>query len=169
MKITNVKKLEETDKVYDIQVQDVHNYILENGVVSHNSGPIFAASQVVALGKLKLKEDDQGNKISDVTGIRAKIKVVKSRFSKPFEEVSVKIPYSTGMDPYSGLFELFYKKGVITKPSGNKYIYVDKEGTEHKYFEKEYQRNMNNVLDTIMAEWNEVDVMMGEVEEEDDE
>ena len=126
--------------------------------IAGGSGPIFAASQVVAMKKLKLKEDSDGNKISDVTGIRAAIKVVKSRFSKPFESVQIKIPYETGMNPHSGLFDLFVKKGVLTKPSGNKYVYIDKEGNEYKYFEKQLNRNEDGILDIIMKEWDEIKV-----------
>ena len=126
--------------------------------IAGGSGPIFAASQVVAMKKLKLKEDNDGNKISDVTGIRAAIKVVKSRFSKPFESVQIKIPYETGMNPHSGLFDLFVKKGVLTKPSGNKYVYIDKEGNEYKYFEKQLNRNEDGILDIIMKEWDEIKV-----------
>ncbi len=134
------------------QSQDMFN---PDDKITGGSGPIFAASQVIAIKKLKLKEDEKGNKITDVTGIRAKVKVVKSRFSKPFEDVEIKIPYETGMDPFSGLFDLFVKKGVIIKPSGNKYIYIDKEAKEHKYFEKEWKRNENGILRMIMDEWDE--------------
>ena len=134
------------------QSQDMFN---PDDKITGGSGPIFAASQVIAIKKLKLKEDEKGNKITDVTGIRAKVKVVKSRFSKPFEDVEIKIPYETGMDPYSGLFDLFVKKGVIVKPSGNKYVYIDLETKEHKYFEKEWKRNENGILDIIMKEWDE--------------
>ena len=74
--------------------------------------------------KLKLKEDEKGNKISDVRGIRAACKVMKTRYAKPFESVQVKIPYDTGMDPYSGLLDLFEKKGVITQ-QGNRLKYVE--------------------------------------------
>ena len=77
--------------------------------------------------KLKLKEDEDGNKISDVTGIRSACKVMKSRFNKPFESVQVKIPYEKGMDPYSGLVDLFEKKGLLVK-EGNRLKYIDKDG-----------------------------------------
>ena len=52
--------------------------------------------------KLKLKEDEAGNKVSTVQGIRAACKVMKTRYSKPFESVPSKIPYETGMDPIVG-------------------------------------------------------------------
>ena len=137
-------------------------------IISGGSGPIFAASTVVALDKLKLKEDDAGNKISQVTGIRAKMKVVKSRFSKPFEEVVIKIPYETGMNPYSGLFDLFVKKDVLKKPSGNMYIYTEKEtGVVHKYFQKKYEANHDGILDLIIKEWDETEVVMNQLEDSD--
>ena len=83
--------------------------------ISGGQGFIYASSIVVAMKKLKLKEDEAGNKISEVRGIRAGCKVMKTRYSKPFEGVQVKIPYETGMNPYSGLVELFEKKGLIEK------------------------------------------------------
>ena len=69
--------------------------------------------QVVLLSQLRnlnLKEDADGNKVSTVQGIRAACKVMKSRYSKPFEGVQIKIPYETGMDPYSGMLEMFEVK-----------------------------------------------------------
>lgn len=136
--------------------------------IAGGSGPIFAASQVIAMKKLKLKTDDEGNKIKEVRGIRAKVKVVKSRFSKPFEDVEIKIPYDTGMDPYSGLYELFVKKGILTNPKGNMWIY-NKQGEEVKYFKKGYEQNKDGILDLIMEEWNEVEKYIAEYEEVDHE
>ena len=57
-------------------------------------------------------------------GIRAGCKVMKTRYAKPFEGVQVKIPYETGMNPYSvDLVELFEKKGLLTK-QGNRLKYM---------------------------------------------
>ena len=53
--------------------------------ISGGQGFIYASSIVVAMKKLKLKEDSEGNKISDIRGIRAACKVVKSRYAKPFD------------------------------------------------------------------------------------
>ena len=41
--------------------------------------------------KLKLKVDADGNKTSEVHGIRAACKVMKTRYAKPFESVQVEI------------------------------------------------------------------------------
>jgi recombination protein RecA len=120
-------------------------------VISGGSGPIFAASIVVSMNKLKLKEDEDGNKVSDVLGIRSKIQVAKSRYSKPFESVELKIPYETGMDPYTGLIDMFEKGGVLTK-DGNKLKYIALDNTEHKYFRKQISKDL---LDRIMQEYDE--------------
>jgi RecA/RadA recombinase len=119
--------------------------------ISGGQGFIYASSIVIAMRKLKLKEDSDGNKVTDVKGIRAACKVMKTRYAKPFEGVQVKIPYEEGMNPYSGLFDMFEKKGLLSK-SGNSYIYTDDTGTEHKYFKKKYERNENGILDLIMAD-----------------
>ena len=119
--------------------------------ISGGQGFIYASSIVVAMKKLKLKEDEKGNKVSTVQGIRAACKVMKTRYSKPFEGVQVKIPYETGMNPYSGLVELFEKKGLIEK-SGNRLKYVDIKGEEHL----EYRKNWTGEkLDLVMSEFNE--------------
>jgi RecA/RadA recombinase len=119
--------------------------------ISGGQGFIYASSIVIAMRKLKLKEDEDGNKVSDVRGIRAACKVMKTRYAKPFEGVQVKIPYETGMNPYSGLFDMFEKKGLLTKV-GNSYIYIDNAGEEHKMFRKKWEANYNGVLDVVMED-----------------
>ena len=104
--------------------------------ISGGQGFIYASSIVIAMKKLKLKEDIDGNKVSTVQGIRAACKVMKTRYSKPFESVQVKIPYEQGMDPYSGLLEMFESKGIVEKV-GNKLSYVSPvTGEEIKEFRK---------------------------------
>ena len=103
--------------------------------ISGGQGFVYASSIVIAMKKLKLKEDEDGNKITDVRGIRASCKVMKTRFAKPFEAVQVKIPYDTGMDPNSGLVDLFEKKGILVK-SGNRLKYVGPDGKEHLEYRK---------------------------------
>lgn len=115
--------------------------------ISGGSGFVYASSMVVAMKKLKLKEDEDGNKTSEVMGIRAACKVMKTRYNKPFEAVQVKIPYETGMDPYSGLFDMFEKRGLLVK-QGNRYKYVDSEGNETL----EYRKNWTGELLEMVME-----------------
>jgi RecA/RadA recombinase len=119
--------------------------------ISGGQGFIYASSIVVAMKKLKLKEDEDGNKISEVMGIRAGCKVMKTRYAKPFEGVQVKIPYETGMNPYSGLVELFEKKGLLVK-QGNRLKYNDLAGEEHIDYRKQW---LGPKLDLIMSQYDE--------------
>ena len=119
--------------------------------ISGGQGFIYASSIVVAMKQLKLKEDEDGNKVTDVRGIRAGCKVMKTRYAKPFEGVQVKIPYETGMNPYSGLVDLFEKKGLLVK-DGNRLKYVDSKGSEVKEYRKVWESG-GELLDNIMKEF----------------
>jgi recombination protein RecA len=119
--------------------------------ISGGQGFIYASSIVVAMRKLKLKEDEDGNKISEVKGIRAACKVMKTRYAKPFESVQVKIPYETGMNPYSGLVDLFEGKGILKK-EGNSLVYTTSDGEIIKQFRKAWDKNEKNGLDIMMED-----------------
>jgi recombination protein RecA len=120
--------------------------------ISGGQGFIYASSIVVAMRKLKLKEDEDGNKISEVKGIRSACKIMKTRYAKPFESVQVKIPYETGMNPYSGLVDLFEGKGLLQK-DGNSLKYTLADGTSIKQFRKAWERNEDSSLDRVMADF----------------
>jgi RecA/RadA recombinase len=121
--------------------------------ISGGQGFIYASSIVVAMRKLKLKEDEDGNKVSEVNGIRAACKIMKTRYAKPFESVQVKIPYETGMNPYSGLVDMFEGKGLLGK-EGNSLVYTLSDGTIIKQFRKAWERNENSSLDRVMADFS---------------
>jgi RecA/RadA recombinase len=116
--------------------------------ISGGSGFVYASSMVVAMKKLKLKTDADGNKTSQVHGIRAACKVMKTRYNKPFESVQVEIPYETGMDPYSGMFDLMDAKGLLEK-KGNRYEYVMSSGEPILEFRKRWT---GELLDKVMAD-----------------
>jgi hypothetical protein len=119
--------------------------------ISGGQGFIYASSIVVAMKKLKLKEDEDGNKISEVRGIRAACKVMKTRYAKPFESVQVKIPYETGMNPYSGLVDLAEGKGILKKDGNRLSFTTPSDGEIIKYYRKEWERNEEGCLDKVMA------------------
>jgi RecA/RadA recombinase len=129
--------------------QDPYN---PDPVVSGGQGFVYASSILVAMKKLKLKEDEDGNKVTDVLGIRAGCKIMKTRYAKPFEDIQIQIPYETGMNPYSGFFDLIEKRQLIKK-EGNRYTYTDNNGEIHKYFRKEWNRNENGIMDLVMSEF----------------
>ena len=123
--------------------------------ISGGQGFIYASSIVIAMRKLKLKVDEDGNKTSQVHGIRAACKVMKSRYAKPFESVQVEIPYETGMSPFSGLVEFFEAKGILKK-SGTRLEYISSiTGEVTTQFRKAWNRNDNGSLQMIMDEYND--------------
>ena len=121
--------------------------------ISGGQGFIYASSIVVAMRKLKLKEDEDGKKVTDVRGIRAACKVMKTRYAKPFEGVQVKIPYETGMDPYSGLLDLFEKKGLLVK-QGNRLNYTTTSGEEMLEFRKGWTGDKLEIIMQDLSDLN---------------
>ena len=120
--------------------------------ISGGQGFIYASSIVVAMKKLKLKEDADGNKVTEVNGIRAACKIMKTRYAKPFESVQVKIPYTTGMSPYSGLTDLIEKKGLL-KREGNSLVFTTSDGEILKKFRKAWEANTDGCLDVVMKDF----------------
>ena len=50
--VTPVGKL----PVYDLSVKEVEHYVLENGIVTHNTGVMYSADTVFIIGKRQIKE-----------------------------------------------------------------------------------------------------------------
>ena len=118
--------------------------------ISGGQGFIYASSIVVAMRKLKLKTDEDGNKTTTVNGIRAACKIMKTRYAKPFESVQVEIPYKTGMSPYSGLIDMLESQGILVK-AGNMLQYTSPvTGEITKAFRKNWT---DEQLDIIMEEY----------------
>ena len=127
--------------------------------ISGGQGFIYASSIVVAMKKLKLKEDEDGNKITEVRGIRSACKVMKTRYAKPFESVQVKIPYDQGMSPTSGLVDLFEGKGLLQK-DGNSLKYTMSNGEIIKKFRKAWERSEDDCLQKVMKDFTDNPVQM---------
>jgi len=136
--------------------------------ISGGQGFIYASSIVVAMKKMKLKEDEDGNKVTDVNGIRAGCKVMKTRYAKPFEGVQVKIPYTTGMSPYSGLVDLIEKKTML-KREGNSLVFTTSDGEVIKKFRKAWEKNDDGCLDKVMTDFGNQKAEVSTPEETADE
>jgi recombination protein RecA len=133
--------------------------------ISGGQGFVYASSIVVAMKKLKLKEDEDGNKVTDVNGIRAACKIMKTRYAKPFENIQVKIPYSTGMSPYSGMVDMAEKRGLLKK-DGNRLAYVTLDGEIIKQFRKAWESNEEGCLDKVITEFGKQPEPVVSTEEE---
>lgn len=122
-----------TDQVY--RNQDVMN---GEGVWMVKDAVKYSLSQIVMLTKLKLKDKTKG----DVSGIRMKCEGYKTRFTKPFQTVTIHVPYEDGMDPYSGLCEVAEGMGVIQK-KGSRWQVV---GEDVSWFEKDVADHAEAIL-----------------------
>jgi hypothetical protein len=78
---------------------------------------------------------------------------MKTRYAKPFETLQVEIPYETGMNPTSGLVDLFEAKGLLKK-EGNSLVYTTPEGEIIKQFRKAWEKNEKDGLNIIMANYS---------------
>jgi recombination protein RecA len=105
-----------TDQVY--RNQDIRN---GEGVWVVKDAIRYSLSQVILLTKLKLKDTGA----TEVKGIRMKCEGYKTRFTKPFQKVTIEVPYEEGMDPYSGLIEVATELDIVKK-SGSWYT-LDKD------------------------------------------
>jgi hypothetical protein len=109
LKVKSIKTID-SDKVYDIQVQDAHHFVLGNTVVAHNSmdqytpkgmsgggGPEFSASIILMLSKGTLRDENK-----TTTGIIVRSKTRKNRLAKPID-IEFHISFHKGMNQYVGL------------------------------------------------------------------
>jgi RecA/RadA recombinase len=88
-------------------------------------GLVYLASLAFLFTKHKLKAehvkefnaDFEGDDKKNV-GNRAKVKLYKTRFAKPNEEVEVQMVYPNGLDPFSGLFEYMREDGLVVTAKG---------------------------------------------------
>ena len=92
-----------TDQVYP---QDP---MLGDGPWAITNGVKYSTSQIALLTKLNLKED------ANFIGIKLRVESYKSRFAKPKTKTEVEVPYSTGMNKFSGVVELLESDGIVTK------------------------------------------------------
>lgn len=108
----------------------------------------FAFSQILMITKLMLKSDDvDGSKkaksAAKYAGIVLKAMGFKTRFTKPFQQVKVQVPYDVGMDRFSGLLEAAESVGVVTK-NGGWYYFGDKKFQKSSF--SEYQDEILRIL-----------------------
>lgn len=103
----------------------------------------YSLSQIILLNKLKLKGENK-----EVDGIRMKAEGYKTRFTKPFQNVMIEVPYDTGMDPYNGLLDTAVNMGIVHS-KGSRY-YVD--GEDKTWYRKQFHDHADKVLERCEQE-----------------
>lgn len=122
----------------------------------------YAASQIVLLTKLKLKDATAA-----ITGIRMTAEGYKTRFTLPFQKIVVEVPYASGMDPYSGLVETAQELGVVIK-KGSRYSIA---GQENSWYAKNIADYAEEILTMCEAKSDQTllgSLIDGEVDTSED-
>lgn len=133
MKITKITPVGKK-KVYDISVTDAHHYILENGVVTHNTGIMYSSDTVIIFGKSQEKDG------AELSGWTFTMNIEKSRRVKEKSKLPFTVKFEGGIQRWSGLLDLALESGHVVKPSNGWYSKVDPETGEvedKKYREKD--------------------------------
>lgn len=106
-------------KVYDISVKDAEHYVLENGVVTHNTGSYYSADNIFILGR---QQDKDG---TELLGYNFIINVEKSRYVREKSKIPVSVKFDGGISRWSGLLDMALESGHVIKPSNGWYSRVN--------------------------------------------
>lgn len=153
MKIANITKVGK-QKVYDLSVEEVEHYILENGVVTHNTGVYYSADNIFIIGRQQ--EKDAG----ELSGYNFIMNVEKSRFVREKSKIPIEVSFEGGISTWSGLLDVALLSGHVIKPANGWY---QKVGEEKKYREKETNTKlfwMSILHDKTFHEWIEKNYAM---------
>lgn len=122
--MTNVKKIKSIKAVgkrdvYDISVDQVEHYVLENNVITHNTGTMLAAENVYILGRQQEKDG------TELVGYNFIINIEKSRYVKDKIKIPVLVRREGGIARYGGLFDIAIDGGFLVKVNNRSYAHVD--------------------------------------------
>lgn len=114
--------------VYDLSVSsdeyDKQQYVLENGVVSHNTGAYYSSDNIWIVGR---QQDKDGKELQ---GHHFIINIEKSRYVKEKSKIPITISFEGGINRYSGLLDIALEGGYVTKPKQGWYALVNRETGE---------------------------------------
>lgn len=124
MKIKAITKVGKKP-VYDISVKsedyDKQQYVLKNGVVTHNTGIYYSADNIWILGRRQVKDG------KEVTGYDFVINVEKSRYVKEKSIIPISVSWEGGIERHSGLLDVALAGGFVVKPNNGWYAKVNLE------------------------------------------
>lgn len=129
-----------TDQVY-VANQEAKLNGTSDGNWVVNSALRYSLSNLLLITRLKLK-DGVAENTGDVIGVRMKCEGIKTRFAKPFQKVSIEVPYETGMNKYSGFKEACLEYGILIK----KGAYYKIVSTDDQFYWKDVNEERYNVL-----------------------
>lgn len=122
--------------VYDISIKsdnyDEQQYVLTNGIISHNTGPMYASSAVIYLTRAQEKQG------GELAGYTFTMKVEKGRKVREGSKLKFTAFFDKGVLTHSGLLDIALATGHVIKPSMGWYQKAS-EPTGKKYRELEVQ------------------------------
>lgn len=154
-----VQAVKHTNITMIVTNQVYRNQDLKNGLGTFiiNEAVQYSLSQILLLTKLKLK--DTGATV--VNGIRMKIESYKTRFAKPYQTVTIEVPYDTGMDPYNGLLEVGVATGIVEKVGNSRFRMKGAEGSW-------FARDLANYAEDILVKVKTLDFIVPVDDDEED-
>lgn len=105
----------------------------------------FPFSQIILLSRYF----ERDAKTRSIDGIRMKAFGWKVRFTKPFQQVELTVPYDTGLDPYDGILSAAVSLGIITK-NGSWYQYKGKN-----FYSKDFNTIQEEILSILISRESE--------------
>ena len=119
----------------------------------------YSCSQIVMVTKLTLKDKET----KEITGIRMKCYGYKTRFTRPFQSVTIEVPYEAGMDPFNGLLDIAEDLEIVKK-SGSWYTLST---TGDKFQRKTFSDYQDTILKLCEDKANvNLEAILAEGEEE---
>lgn len=149
-------KTSEKMPVYDMEVEDNHNFYTDN-ILSHNSygnpfiEPAGEAMKYLQALKIEISKSLDKDSNKEVFGTIVKGKITKSKVCKPYGEFEYYLELGKGIMPYYEIMNLSIDNEIITK-TGNTYSWKElKLGVGQKQLEDFLQDNPE-VLEEIKKE-----------------
>lgn len=152
--LKQVSKMGKDSTVYNIEVTNNHNYMVNEGVIVHNSPETTTGGNAlkfystirlqVSRGKtLKVKEES--------VGIIINVKVVKNKVAPPFKKAEAYLFFNRGFDPVYECLNSWVDAGLVEK-SGTWYSYKGESIGQGIPGVSEYFRNNPVALSEILSE-----------------
>lgn len=116
----------------------------------------FPMSTVLLMSKLF----DKDKTTKSIDGIRMKIFGWKTRFTKPFQQVELTVPYDTGLDPYDGILQAAESLGIV-KRNGAWYSFK-----ASKFQSNDFKKYQEDILEELILREKESLVVQIEGEED---
>lgn len=162
MKIKSIRKVGKLP-VYDISVLDAEHYVLENGVITHNTGSYYSSDNIFIIGRQQEKEG------TEVAGYNFIINVEKSRYVREKSKIPISVTFDGGLSRWSGLLEIAMESGHVVKPSNGWYSRVIggvQEEKKHRAKDTDTKEFWLDILkDVTFQQWvnNRYQVSSGEL------